>query len=118
MQERILLVDDDPEILKLLRRGLGLEGYSLFLSESGEEALEKLRCQPVDLVVLDLTLPGIDGLETCRRLRAFSDVPVLILTARRTVPDRVAGFESGADDYLIKPFAFDELLVRVKALLR
>ena len=118
MAERILLVDDDPEILRLLRRGLGLEGYSLLVAESGEEALERLQSEPVDLVVMDLMLPGIDGLEVCRRLRQISGVPVLMLTAKRTVPDKVAGFESGADDYLVKPFAFDELLVRVKALLR
>ncbi|TAK33588.1 MAG: response regulator transcription factor [Chloroflexota bacterium] len=115
---RVLVIDDDPEIVSLLRRGLSYEGYSLVMAENGEEALEKLRAEPVDLVVLDLMLPGIDGIEVCRRLRRISDVPVLMLTAKRTVPDKVAGFDSGADDYLVKPFAFDELLVRLKALLR
>ncbi|HLB12732.1 MAG TPA: response regulator transcription factor, partial [Dehalococcoidia bacterium] len=87
-------------------------------AESGKEALAKARISPPDLVILDVMMPGLDGLEVCQRLRQMDDVPVLMLSAKRTVPDRVAGLEKGADDYLVKPFAFDELLARVRALLR
>jgi two-component system response regulator MprA len=115
---RILVVDDDPKIQAVLRRGLGLEGYRVELAGDGHEALAALQRADFDLIVLDLLLPGIDGLEVCRRLREVSDTPVLMLTARDTVPDKVSGFESGADDYLVKPFALEELLARVRALLR
>ncbi len=115
---RILVVDDDPKIQAVLRRGLGLEGYRVELAGDGHEALATLQRADFDLIVLDLLLPGIDGLEVCRRLREVSDTPVLMLTARDTVPDKVSGFESGADDYLVKPFALEELLARVRALLR
>jgi len=115
---RILVVDDDPEILGLLRRGLTYEGFVVEEAESGKEALAKARISPPDLVILDVMMPGLDGLEVCQRLRQMDDVPVLMLSAKRTVPDRVAGLEKGADDYLVKPFAFDELLARVRALLR
>jgi two-component system response regulator MprA len=114
----ILAVDDDPRILDLLRRGLTYEGYSVAAVEDGSAALAAARDQPPDLVVLDWMLPGMDGLEVCRRLRAGGDVPILLLTARSGVPDKVAGLDSGADDYLVKPFSFDELLARVRALLR
>ncbi|HUS17363.1 MAG TPA: response regulator transcription factor [Chloroflexia bacterium] len=115
---RILAVDDDTGILDLLRRGLTYEGYTVDAMEDGEAALAQARDQPPDLVVLDWMLPGLDGLEVCRRLRAGGDVPILLLTARGGVPDKVAGLDSGADDYLVKPFEFDELLARVRALLR
>lgn len=115
---RILVVDDDPEILSLLRRGLAYEGYTVDTAADGESALVKAREQEPDLVILDIMLPGIDGIEVSRRLRAASNVPILLLTAKGTVADKVTGLESGADDYLVKPFAFDELLARVKALLR
>ncbi len=115
---KILVVEDDREMRSLLMRGLAYEGYQVESVATGEEAVEKSASAVPDLVVLDLMLPGIDGLEVCRRLRAFDGVPVLMLTARRTLADKVAGFESGADDYLVKPFALEELLVRVKALLR
>jgi two-component system, OmpR family, response regulator MprA len=116
---RVLVVDDDPKILSLLRRGLSFEGYAVTTAEDGPGALTAARDQPPDLVVLDVMMPGLDGLEVCRRLRAGAeDVPILMLTARDTVPDRVAGLDAGADDYLVKPFAFDELLARVRALLR
>ena len=118
MSGRILVVDDDPEILGLLRRGLTYEGFVVEEAESGKEALAKARISPPDLVILDVMMPGLDGLEVCQRLRQMDDVPVLMLSAKRTVPDRVAGLEKGADDYLVKPFAFDELLARVRALLR
>ena len=116
---RILAVDDDPKILNLMRRGLAFAGYGVDLAANGEEALAIARERPPDLVVLDVMLPGLDGLEVCRRLRAGEpNLPILLLTAKDRVPDRVAGLDAGADDYLIKPFAFDELLARIRALLR
>jgi two-component system, OmpR family, response regulator MprA len=118
MGARILVVDDDPLLAAALRRPLAYEGFDVEVAASGEEALTSVREQGPDLVILDVLLPGIDGLEVCRRIRQASDVPVLMLTARSEVPERVAGFEAGADDYLGKPFAFEELLMRVKALLR
>ncbi len=114
----ILVVDDDPEILSLVKRGLAYEGYSVDTADNDTEALARAREREPDLVVLDIMMPGIDGLEVSRRLRQASDVPILMLTARATVADRVTGLDSGADDYLVKPFAFDELLARVRALLR
>ena len=114
----ILVVDDDPEIVSFLRRGLIYEGYNVDTAGDGTEALAKAREREPDLVVLDIMMPGIDGLEVSQRLRSASDVPILMLTAKGTVADRVTGLESGADDYLVKPFAFDELLARVRALLR
>lgn len=116
--QRILVVDDDPEILSLLKRGLSYEGYAVETASNGAEALAKAREKEPDLVVLDVMMPEMDGVEVARRLRQAGDVPILMLTARGTVADRVAGLDGGADDYLVKPFAFDELLARVRALLR
>lgn len=118
MSERILVIEDDPQIADLLRRGLIYEGYQVEVTADGESGLTAARDRPPDLVLLDLMLPGIDGLTVCKRLRSASDVPILILTAKEAVPDRVAGLDAGADDYLVKPFSFDELLARVRALLR
>ncbi|MEM7538060.1 MAG: response regulator transcription factor [Chloroflexota bacterium] len=118
MSEQILIVEDDRHIRDVLRRGLIFEGYDVVTAEDGESALHIARDNPPNAIILDLMLPGIDGFEVCRRLRKASDVPILILTARETVPDRVAGLDAGADDYLIKPFAFDELLARLRALFR
>ncbi len=115
---RILVVDDDPQIVSVLKRGLAYEGYTLDTAENGEKALAIARATPPDLVVLDIMMPGLDGIEVTRRLRQGSDIPVLLLTAKGTIPDKVAGLDAGADDYLVKPFAFDELLARVRALLR
>ena len=116
---RVLVVDDDPKVLSLMKRGLAFEGYSVDLAGDGAEALLAARERPPDLIVLDLMLPGLDGVEVCRRIRAGdSSVPILMLTARAGVPDRVAGLNAGADDYLVKPFAFDELVARIRALLR
>ncbi len=115
---KILVVEDDAQMSSLLRRSLVYEGYQVEAVPTGEEALVKAGPLPPDLVILDLMLPGMDGLDVCRRLRASSDTPVLMLTARRTLADKIAGFESGADDYLAKPFALAELMARVKALLR
>jgi two-component system response regulator MprA len=118
MAERILVIEDEPQIADLLRRGLLYEGYSVEIAGDGEAGLVMARDRPPDLVLLDLMLPGIDGLTVCKRLRAGSGVPILILTAKDAVRDRVAGLDAGADDYVIKPFSFDELLARIRALLR
>ncbi|MCE7883384.1 MAG: DNA-binding response regulator [Actinobacteria bacterium ATB1] len=112
----LLIVDDDSGILATLKRNLELEGYAVVTAETGGEALSRL--DGVDLVVLDVNLPGIDGIEVCRRIRYANDVPVLMLTARDQIGDRVEGLDAGADDYLVKPFAAEELLARVRALLR
>jgi len=115
----ILVVDDDPNLLRMLRRGLALAGYSVRAAEDGESALRLMLADEPDVVVLDVMLPELDGLEVARRVReAGSDVPIIMLTARDQVADKVAGFASGADDYLPKPFAFEELLARIGALLR
>ncbi len=114
----ILVVDDDPEIVSLVKRGLAYAGYTIDTASDGEEALAKALDREPDLVVLDIMMPGIDGIEVSKRLRQASDVPILMLTARGTVADRVVGLDSGADDYLVKPFSLDELLARVRALLR
>jgi len=118
MTEHILVVEDDRRIRDLLRRGLIFEGYTVDTAEDGETALRSARENLPDAVILDLMLPGVDGLEVCRRLRSASNVPILILTARDAVPDRVEGLDAGADDYMVKPFAFDELLARLRALFR
>jgi two-component system, OmpR family, response regulator MprA len=119
MNAHILIVDDDARVTSALRRTLAYEGYQLSVAENGERALSLARAKQPDLVILDLMLPGMDGLEVCRRLRAAGEgIAVLMLTARDAVADRVAGLETGADDYLVKPFALEELLARVKALLR
>jgi len=119
MKAHILVVDDDPRITDLLRRILAYEGYSVAIAASGSEALDRSLEHPPDMVVIDIMLPGLDGLEVAQRLRTAGDnVPILMLTARDTVADRVKGLETGADDYLVKPFAPEELVARVKALLR
>jgi two-component system response regulator MprA len=118
MQDQVLIVEDDENIANMLRRGLIFEGYDAVVTHSGSEGLDRARERMPDLVILDLMLPGMDGMEVCRRLRAASDVPILMLTAKEAVPDRVAGLDAGADDYMVKPFAFEELLARVRALLR
>jgi two-component system response regulator MprA len=115
---RILVVDDDPEIVSLLRRGLIYEGYAVDTANDGVEALAKARDRDPDLVILDIMMPGLDGVEVSKRLRQAGDVPILMLTAKGTVADKVSALDSGADDYLVKPFALDELLARVRALLR
>ncbi len=116
---RILIVEDEAKIAGLLRRGLAEEGHAADVATRGEDALWMSRATSYDAVVLDVMLPGIDGFETCRRLRAEGIwTPVLMLTARGTVEDRVSGLDAGADDYLAKPFSFAELLARVRALRR
>ncbi|QUQ68146.1 response regulator transcription factor [Kutzneria sp. CA-103260] len=116
---RVLVVDDEPAVRESISRSLRFEGYEVELAADGESALKSQAARPADAVVLDVMMPVIDGLETCRRLRATGDrVPVLMLTARRAVGDRVTGLDAGADDYLVKPFALEELLARLRALLR
>jgi two-component system response regulator MprA len=118
MSGRVLVIEDDEQILKFLKRGLAYEGYEVDTAMDGPSGLAIARDKPPDLVVLDLMLPGMDGLEVCRRLRAGGPVPILILTAKDTVTDRIQGLDMGADDYMVKPFELDELLARIRALLR
>ncbi len=118
MSAKILVVEDEDRIRQFLQRGLTFEGYRVEAAGDGQEALDLAREDPPDLVLLDIMLPGLDGVEVCRRLRSASEVPILMLTAKEAIEDRVAGLDAGADDYLVKPFAFDELLARVRALLR
>jgi two-component system, OmpR family, response regulator len=119
MTSRLLLVEDDARIAAFLRRGLAAEGYEVEVARNGEEALERLRAEEFAVVILDRTMPGMDGLEVCRRLREDGHrSAVLMLTAKDALQDRVDGLKGGADDYLTKPFAFEEVLARVEALLR
>ncbi len=116
---KILVIDDDPAVSASLERALRLEGYEVHTAADGGGGLEALALSPPDAVVLDLGLPDIDGIEVCKRMRsAGDDTPVLMLTARDAVNDRVQGLDAGADDYLVKPFALAELLARLRALLR
>jgi two-component system, OmpR family, response regulator MprA len=116
---RLLVVDDDPDVRLSLQRALSCAGYSVTTAAHGGVALDSLAGAPVDLIVLDVLMPMVDGFETCRRLRERGDAtPILVLTARDGIDDRVTGLELGADDYLVKPFALRELLARVQALLR
>jgi two-component system response regulator MprA len=118
MREHILIIEDDEGILQVLQRGLSYEGYSVETALDGRDGLVRARVRPPSLVILDWMLPGLDGLEVCQRLRSAGNVPILMLTAKDTVADRVEGLDAGADDYLVKPFEFDELLARIRALLR
>ncbi len=116
---RILVVEDERSLASLLKRGLQEQGYAADIAHDGEDGIGLVESTPYDLIVLDVMLPKLDGYEVCRRLRAQSKhVPVLMLTARDSVNDRVRGLDGGADDYLVKPFAFRELLARIRALLR
>lgn len=119
MAAHILVVDDDAKITAFLRRGLVLEGYEVTVANDGAQALRSVAERPPDLMILDIMMPGVDGLEVCRRIRAAGEeLPILMLTARDAVTDRVKGLDTGADDYLVKPFALEELLARVRVLLR
>ena len=116
---KVLVVDDEQAVRDAVARALRYEGYTVATATDGQEALEAQALEPCDAIVLDVLMPNVDGLEVCRRLRVGGDpVPILMLTARETVPDRVAGLDAGADDYLVKPFALQELLARLRALLR
>src|SRR2546430_2880163 len=115
---RILVVEDDPRLAATVERVLAAEDHDVEVAADGNEALRRARGRPFDLVVLDIMLPGLDGIAVCRRLRAAGPVPILLLTALGGTEERVRGLDSGADDYLVKPFAYEELLARVRALLR
>jgi two-component system response regulator MprA len=116
--ERILVIEDEARIAQFIERGLIYEGYRVTVARDGKTGLAAARDNPPDLVILDWMLPGIDGLEVCKRLRAASQVPILMLTAKDDINDRVTGLDAGADDYLVKPFSVDELLARIRALFR
>jgi two-component system, OmpR family, response regulator MprA len=118
MNERILIIEDDPAILKLLQRGLAYEGYLVDTATDGRGGLNAARDNSPDLVILDWMLPGMDGLDVCHRLRLGGKTPILMLTAKDSIQDRVQGLDAGADDYMVKPFNLDELTARVRALLR
>jgi len=115
----VLVVDDEPAVRQALQRALTFEGYDVKVAADGQSALNGLLRDPAEAILLDVSMPGVDGLEVCRRLRAAGDLtPILMLTARHATADRVAGLDAGADDYLVKPFALEELLARLRALLR
>jgi len=118
MAKHILIVDDEPRYLRLLEANLRTEGYEVSVAQDGVQALDVFSSQPIDLVLLDVMMPRLDGFGTCQRLREFSNVPIVILTARGEEQDRVRGLDLGADDYLVKPFSATELLARVRAVLR
>jgi len=118
MTTRILAVDDEPRYLRLLEANLRTEGYEVVTARDGDEALEAFSAQPVDLILLDVMMPRLDGFATCQRIRQYSSVPIIILTAKGEEQDRVRGLDVGADDYLVKPFSVMELLARVRAVLR
>jgi DNA-binding response OmpR family regulator len=118
MPKRILIVDDEPRYLRLLEANLRTEGYEVATAQDGVQALDVFSAQPIDLVLLDVMMPRLDGFGVCQRLREFSNVPIVILTARGEEQDRVRGLDLGADDYLVKPFSATELLARVRAVLR
>ena len=117
-RERILIIEDEARIAQFLERGLIYEGFGVHVEPDGKSGLASARDNPPDLVILDWMLPGMDGLEVCRRLRAAGNVAILMLTAKDEIEDRVSGLQAGADDYLVKPFSIDELIARVRALLR
>ncbi len=114
----MLVVDDDAQILRAVRTSLQARGHQVQTAPNGETALDALATEPIDLVILDLSLPGIDGREVIRRLRSFSEVPVLVLSVRDTQDEKIAALDEGADDYVTKPFAIGELLARMRAALR
>jgi len=118
MKEKILIIEDDEAIIKVLHRVLSYEGYEIFKALNGQQGLNSARENRPDLIILDVMLPGMDGLEVCRRLRLGGSIPILMLTAKDTIQDRVTGLDAGADDYLVKPFEVEELLARLRALLR
>jgi DNA-binding response OmpR family regulator len=118
MSKRILIVDDEPRYLRLLEANLRTEGYEVTTAQDGVQAIEVFSSQPIDLVLLDIMMPRLDGFGACQRIREFSNVPIIMLTAKGEEQDRVRGLDLGADDYLVKPFSATELLARVRAVLR
>jgi DNA-binding response OmpR family regulator len=118
MAKKILVVDDEPRYLRLLEANLRTEGFEVESAHDGEEAIEKFTSNPTDLILMDVMMPKLDGFTACQRIRQFSSVPIIILTAKGEEQDRVRGLDMGADDYLVKPFSISELLARVRAVLR
>lgn len=118
MAAHVLVVDDDRRVTSLLQRALHFAGYTVTIARDGATALQTLQSTTPDLLLLDVMLPGMDGLSVCRSVREITPTPILMLTARDDIADRVKGLDAGADDYLVKPFAVDELLARVRAMLR
>ena len=114
----ILVVDDEPQILRVMRVSLPARGYEVKTAPGGEEALDEIRKEMPDLIILDLVMPGLSGLEVCQRLREFSSVPIIVLSAKGSETDKIAALDFGADDYVTKPFNLDELLARIRAVLR
>jgi DNA-binding response OmpR family regulator len=117
-KQTILAADDDPQLLRLVTRNLQLEGFEVVAVSDGQQALEQIEAQRLDLVILDVMMPRLDGFSVCERVREFSSVPIIIVTARGQDQDKIRGLDIGADDYLTKPFSVDELLARVRAVLR
>jgi len=115
---RIMVVDDDPQIRRVLRTALVAQGYEVIDARNGDEALEKIRDEKVDLVILDMNMPGMGGLETCRTIRSTSDISIIMLTVRDAESDKIEALDAGADDYVTKPFSSPELLARIRAALR
>jgi DNA-binding response OmpR family regulator len=118
MAKKILVVDDEPRYLRLLEANLRTEGFEVVSAHDGEEAIELFTSNPTDLILMDVMMPKLDGFTACQRIRQFSSVPIIILTAKGEEQDRVRGLDMGADDYLVKPFSISELLARVRAVLR
>ena len=118
MAKRVLIVDDEPRYLRLLDANLRTEGYEVVTANDGQQAIDVFSSQPIDLILLDIMMPRLDGFAACQRIREFSNVPIIILTAKGEEQDRVKGLDMGADDYLVKPFSATELLARVRAVLR
>jgi two-component system KDP operon response regulator KdpE len=114
----ILVVDDEPQILRVMRASLSARGYEVRTAAGGQEAIDEIRKQAPDLIILDLVMPEISGLEVCRRVREFSSVPIIVLSAKGSESDKVAALDIGADDYVTKPFGMDELLARIRAVMR
>jgi two-component system KDP operon response regulator KdpE len=115
---KILIVDDEPQIRRVLLTTLSSHGYSVMEAKTGDEALEQIRKEPPDLILLDVNMPGISGLDTCREIRSQGDVPIIMLTVRNTERDKVQALDAGADDYVVKPFGSEELMARIRAALR
>ncbi len=117
-RQTILVVDDEPQILRVMRVSLPARGYNIVTAADGEQALDEIHKQMPDLIILDLAMPGMGGLEACRRVREFSSVPIIVLSAKGSESDKIAALDMGADDYVTKPFGLDELLARVRAVMR
>ena len=118
MKDKILIIEDDPKIVRLLQIELQFEGFEVFFAYDGKEGLNMSKYNSYDLILLDLMMPKMNGMEVCKRIREFSQIPIIMLTAKDEVSDKVVGFDYGADDYMTKPFSNEELLARIKSLLR